>query len=57
MATLRGVAAQIVEYVQGVAEGTLRNYDPPGLCGRREKGGERLEDLSVVLWARHITRK
>ena len=37
-----GVAAQIVEYVLGVAEGRLRIDDPLGLCGRREKGGERL---------------
>jgi hypothetical protein len=37
-----GVAAQIVEYVSGVAEGRLRIDYPPGLCGRREKGGEHL---------------
>src|SRR5882762_5067242 len=37
-----GVAAQIVEYVSGVAEGRLRIDYPLGLCGRREKGGERL---------------
>jgi len=37
-----GVAAQIVEYVSGAAEGRLPIDDPLGLCGGREKGGERL---------------
>ena len=37
-----GVAAQIVEYVSGIAEGRLRVDDPLGLCGRCEKGVERL---------------
>lgn len=37
-----GVAAQIVEYVPGVAERRLRIDHPLGLGGRREKGGERL---------------
>src|SRR5258708_3071778 len=37
-----GVAAQIVEYVPGVAEGRLRIDHPLGLCRGCEKGGERL---------------